>query len=84
MNKLIADNPANSSITELFSKLIPSENRLFLNDSVVLDYVDDLKMKGNKFAYKKDNGKIGAQLLLLLAYMTVSTVLDDTSMETQM
>lgn len=85
MEKLIANNPLETSIEEMFGKMIPSKKGKFLHRWNDLNKADDLTIKRNKsFRYKKEDGKIAAQLLLLLTYMFVSNVNDDTSNEMQM
>ena len=65
--------------------LLPTWNEGQLENWASLNKVDDLTIKRSKnFCYKDDNGKIGAQLLLLLAYMMVSSVWTDKSMALQM
>lgn len=83
MEKLIESNPAQPTISDMFG-FFPDSIREFLKEGVDLDCYDDLTVKGNKFAYKKTNGDMSKQLVLLLVYMMVSNVLDDSGMETQM
>lgn len=85
MDKLIASNPLNTSIQEMFGDMISKDNKKFLRTWADLNKADDLTIKRNKsFCYKKDNGKIAAQVLLLLTYMMVSSVMDERSIATQM
>ena len=86
MEKLIANNPLESSIKDIFGHIIPAWNEGYLEENWAdLNKADDLTIKRSKnFCYKDDNGKIGAQLLLLLAYMMVSSVWTDKSMALQM
>ena len=89
MEKLMEKHVSNGSICKVFAEAFPIEKHPLLGGWVELEGVESSKKRGKKELDNLDesygaNGKYGARLLLLLAYMMMSNVLDDTSNNTQM
>jgi hypothetical protein len=90
MEKLIEKYVTNGSLGNIFSEAFPIENHPLLGGWLDLEDVESSKKRGKKYLDDHEeesdvaDGKYGARLLLLLAYMMVSNVLDDESNNTQM
>ena len=89
MEKLIEKYVSNGSICKVFAEAFPIDNHPLLGGWEELENDDNSKKRGRKDDDNLDDkdgadGKHGARLLLLLAYMMVSNVLDDMSNDTLM
>ena len=89
MEKLIEKYVSNGSICKIFAEAFPIERHPLLGGWVELEGVESSKKRGKKELGNLDesdgaDGKNGVRLLLLLTYMMVSNVLDDTSITIQM
>ncbi len=90
MEKLIEKYVTTGSLSKVFADAIPIDIHPLLGDWIALDGVETIRRRGKKELYILEesddvDGKHGARLLLLLAYMMMSNVLDDESnMITQM
>ena len=89
MEKLIEKHVSgDGSISNVFSKIFPVKNHPVLGGWEGLKKLKSAKSEGKKGSEEiKDSDseeKNGARLLLLLAYIMVSNVLDDDSNKTQM
>ncbi|KAG9290170.1 hypothetical protein G9A89_021692, partial [Geosiphon pyriformis] len=88
MEKLIKKYVSSGSICKVFAEAFPIDNHPLLGGWVELEGVESSKKRGQKELDNLDesdgaDGKYGAWLLLLLAYMMVSNVLDDESNNSQ-
>jgi len=89
IEKLIEKYVSDGSISKVFEKTFPIRKHPFLGGWVEFSGLDIVKKKGKNDVEnfdKSDAGekKIGARLLMLLAYIMMSTVGDDNSNNTQM
>jgi hypothetical protein len=89
MEKLIEKYVTNGSLGNIFSEAFPVDNHPLLGGWQELEDVEITKKRGKKELVEHEesddaDGKYGARLLLLLAYMMVSNVMDDESNNTLM
>ena len=87
MEKLIEKYISNGSLSNVFGETFPIHNHPLLGGWMELDGAESVKKRGKKDLDDESDvadGKYGARLLLLLAYMMASNVLDDESNNTQM
>jgi len=88
MEKLIEKYVTAGSYSDVFAKVFPVKNHPILGGWEGLKELKIEKEEGKKGSEKIEDSdsaeKTGARLLLLLAYIMVSNVLDDNSHETQM
>ena len=91
MEKLIEKHESDGSLSTIFADAFPINKHPFFPGGWAkqLQAVDSTKKKTKKSLENSEksevtDGKLGARLLLLLAYVMVSTVLDDKSNTTQM
>ncbi len=89
MEKLIEKYITDGSVTNVFAKMLPIKKNPLLGGWEELAKSESAAKKGKKSTENfedsdGDERKKGARLLLLLAYIMVSNVLDDNSLETQM
>lgn len=89
IEKLIEKYVEDGSISKVFAKSFPIRKHPFLGGWDDLDGVDIGKKRAKSEVENCDESdggqkKYGARLLLLLAYIMLSTVLDDNSNNTQM
>lgn len=87
MDKLIETFVSTGSPSKVFANAL--DIHPFLGDWISLDDVEIIRKRGKKEVDNPEEsdagaGKHGARLLLLLAYMMASNVLDDDSIITQM
>ena len=87
METLIKKYISNGSLSNVFGETFPIDTHPLLGGWVELDGAESVKKRGKKDLDDESDvadGKYGARLLLLLAYMMASNVLDDESNNTQM
>jgi hypothetical protein len=88
MEKLIEKYVSDGSYSKVFANIFPVKNHPILGGWEGLKKLKIAKEEEKKGSEKIEDSdsaeKNGARLLLLLAYMMVSTVLDDDSHKTQM
>jgi hypothetical protein len=87
METLIEKYISNGSLSNVFGKTFPVDNHQFLGGWMEFDGAESVKKRGKKDLDDDSDdadGKYGARLLMLLAYIMASNVLDDESNNTQM
>ena len=87
MENLIEKYVPNGSLCKMFAEAFPIDNHPLLGGWPELEAFESSKKRGKKELDNESNvadGKNGVRMLLLLAYMMISNVKDDTSNTTQM
>ena len=89
MEKLIEKHLPNGSVCDVFANIFPVKKHPYLGGWEEFESLEKGKKRGKKDMDESEQSdgeekKLGGRLLLLLAYMMVSNVLDDDSIKTQM